>query len=123
MTPAQRLLATMLGLACLAAAAHAQVDPGTHRDGKPTPAKKHHPAGRSPMQSDAMQDAMGVAMQAIRFGAENPNGSDADAKAAADAIMARVFSGELGAGPGASARQASQGRQPDADKDYGDGGD
>jgi hypothetical protein len=50
------------------------------------------------MQSGAMHDAMGVAMQALRFAAQHPEASEADKQAKANDIMSRLFQRELNDG-------------------------
>jgi hypothetical protein len=50
------------------------------------------------MQSDAMRDALGVAMQSFRFAATHPEASEADRQAKADDIMSRLFQRELNGG-------------------------
>lgn len=62
------------------------------------PGTRPHAAKDSPMQSGAMHDAMGVAMQALRFAAQHPEASEADKQAKANDIMSRLFQRELNEG-------------------------
>ncbi|MCX7513914.1 hypothetical protein [Frateuria sp. STR12] len=62
-----------------------------------------------------------MAAQAIQFAVQNPNASEEDAQATANAIMAGVFSGELGTGQEAPAPHL-QGGKPGKMKDHDDYG-
>lgn len=61
------------------------------------------------MQSGAMRDALGVAVQAFRFAAAHPDASEADKQAAANDIMSRLFRREL---DGGEPRSGEPPRQP-----------
>lgn len=52
------------------------------------------------MQSDAMRNALGVAMQAFGFAASHPDATETEKRAAANRMMQGVFDRELHGGSG-----------------------
>lgn len=106
-------------MACLTTAAHAQ-SKSPHSNRPAQEAKAVHANGRA-KPSSAVRNATGVAAQAIQFAVQNPNASEEDAQATANAIMAGVFSGELGTGQEAPAPHL-QGGKPGKMKDHDDYG-
>lgn len=94
MSPTQRLAPALLGALWITCAAGAP-PPAPGASSPPATAPGGRAPGDSLMQSDAMRDALGVAMQAFRFAARHPDASEADKQAKANEIMSRLFQREL----------------------------
>lgn len=67
------------------------------------------------MRSDAMHDALGVAMQALRFAAQHPDASEAGKQAKANEIMSRLFQRELNEGAPGERSHVQQQAAPGGD--------